>query len=273
MQLKILPAFLLFCSHKSMEPTKQEKPEVIWRNFKASFFCFSFRATARLLTLSNSAVNVFIYAGRHPDFKEIFLRRCKPLLFKNKVGPESDTEGILFLGLFQLWFLHKFQPWGESDCCLFCSGFRLWAEGGHTLEERAVHNIDLHLSQETKCNESGRHESVVTERDIFYDSHWPLVGWLTNKTLPDELTKVSSRNLFPMHSELCDTNKRRNGKACMGRLVKFLHWESSYSSTILVLVTFTSVPFSSRDHCSVRTNVHISVSQVVWVLLPFVVWQ
>ena len=51
----------------------------------------------RLLTLSNTAINVFIYAGRHPDFKEIFLKsfKCCTCRGQNVVLPE--TEGIISL--------------------------------------------------------------------------------------------------------------------------------------------------------------------------------
>ena len=31
--------------------------------------------------MSNTAVNVFIYAGRHPDFKDCFAKSLKPLCF------------------------------------------------------------------------------------------------------------------------------------------------------------------------------------------------
>ena len=35
-----------------------------------------FRATVRLLTLSNTAINFFIYAGQHPDFRAAFQQEC-----------------------------------------------------------------------------------------------------------------------------------------------------------------------------------------------------
>ena len=55
----------------------------------------NFRATVRLLTHSNTAINVFIYAGRHPDFKEIFVRYLQICFCRrrNKVTSDVDSEG------------------------------------------------------------------------------------------------------------------------------------------------------------------------------------
>ena len=49
-----------------------------------TFLCILFnRATVRLLTMSNTAVNVFIYAGRHPDFREFFTKSLNFLCFRS----------------------------------------------------------------------------------------------------------------------------------------------------------------------------------------------
>ena len=54
------------------------------QNRKVTFLCILFnRATVRLLTMSNTAVNVFIYAGRHPDFKEFFTKSLNFLCFRS----------------------------------------------------------------------------------------------------------------------------------------------------------------------------------------------
>ena len=50
----------------------------------------------RLITLSNTAVNAFVYAGRHRDFREVFGRFLRRCICRNNfaVGIESsDTEG------------------------------------------------------------------------------------------------------------------------------------------------------------------------------------
>ena len=54
-----------------------------------------FRPTVRLLTHSNTAINVFVYAGRHPDFKEIFVRYLQVCYCarRNKITNDVDTEG------------------------------------------------------------------------------------------------------------------------------------------------------------------------------------
>ena len=64
-----------------------------------------FRAT---VINANTAFNVFTYAGRHPDFKEIFVRYFHACACgRSKVDSSTDTEGLnivfrgfcLFVGL------------------------------------------------------------------------------------------------------------------------------------------------------------------------------